>query len=254
MTIESSGTSSIYVSIFEQQNSTLRITYDISVSYIGPCDPASLTPTTGGRYYTYYWQNRTLSCSSTPCSLSISTWPNSDYLVTVTSVVGNIRAATISEAIRTPPTGKTIRFHTPVQYQLIFPTVAPWYGYPPRVTSVEVVDMTTLAIEWEEVECIFQRGRPLNYTLRYGIYDELSGAVNYSITIDNTNTAYVVADLIPNTIYVFEVAAYNMVGATQFYYSNQGYLITDSGTLEEILLVASKYEYVLVKLWPFVVY
>ena len=116
------------------------------------------------------------------------------------------------------------------------------YGHPPRVSLVQIVDVTTLSIEWEKVECVFQGG-PLNYSLRYGIYDEISGVSNYSVFIDTTNRTYTfnLTDLTLNTDYVFEVSAYNTFGQTQYYRSGYGYRITNSGILEEIPLVASKY-------------
>ena len=119
--------------------------------------------------------------------------------------------------------------------------VAPLRGHPPRVTSVQIVDVATLFIEWEEVECVFQKG-PLNYTLRYGIYDERSGVSNHSVFIETTTRAYTInlTDLTPNIVYVFEVLAYNMFGQTQYYRSGQGYIITNNGTLEKIPLLASK--------------
>ena len=120
-------------------------------------------------------------------------------------------------------------------------TAAPQYGFPPRVSLVQIVDMRTLLIEWEEVECVFQRG-PLNYTVRYGIYDERSGITNDSMLVDSItrNYNFNLSNFIPNTTYVFEVSAFNMFGQTQYYRSGYGYKVTSSGTLEEIPLVASK--------------
>ena len=223
LTVESRGSYGIRIWIFESTNSSQQITYyELSVSYIGPCASDSVPSVAEYRLSNHYWRNRTylFSCSNFPCAHYISSWPYSDYLITVTLVIDNIRGAATSETFRTPPIGKTCDHNFLLNViTSLFVLIAPFHGYPLRVTLVQVVDMTTLFIEWEEVKCLFQGSATINYTLRYGIYDETLGVTKESILIDSTSSAYTLnlTGLNSNSIYIFEVAAYNMFGAIQFY-------------------------------------
>ena len=106
MTIESISTCYVHGYIYEPSNSSLRIAiYEISLSYVGPC---SVSPSYRAYYY-FEFQNRTYTetCFNYPCFWGLyALLPYSDYLITVTPVIGNVRAATTSETIRTLPTGK----------------------------------------------------------------------------------------------------------------------------------------------------
>ena len=103
--------------------------------------------------------------------------------------------------------------------------------------------MTSIAIEWREVECLEQNGVITGYTVRYSpVTEELIPTNTTYVNVSaESPRKLILYGLLPQTPYQIEVSALNDQGMGRFYnYDRKGYLIHGDGTIRETYIIPSK--------------
>ena len=80
----------------------------------------------------------------------------------------------------------------------------------PSSTDVTEVTSSSITVQWEPVDCIYQNGAITGYSIHYGVEN---GTIENSVDISGESvTEATISDLMANTIYEINIFAVNSEG------------------------------------------